>query len=1474
MAHFKGLHLQKLLEQKAKETTQYKEKAENNISSAEKLISAGKKVDADLSKAEELLSNAKVSLNGKDYSAAAEYAERSIEEAKRAHYSRISNIIGSAENMVSLTQKIGADVTRAGEYLTRAKSALERDEYERAIDFANQSWKENERILREHLSKAFSQAQSLILFGKNLGQDTSTAEESLKSARDAIESGNFELALSLTNQCVDAVGVGVSEGVSTIVDDTKAMLAQIDSEDDLAKVNEMIAGCQKDLEKYDYEKAMNGAKRAKLEAENSVKKGIGAKIAALEKSVEKPDSSNAESAKLKELLNSAKSAWKSGDYKKAQEHLSEVKSGTEDVQMQRVLNVIAQSRNNFVYAKKIGVDISSVLALLEKSRELMRDKKFDEALKYAEKSKSDVEHIVEEFQSTAGEIKYVQDSISSAEQIGVDMSSMKASLETGKAALMAKDFRKAKEVAKRCRDELDSTLYTRVLEIVEGAEQVMEIAEKLEAATPETSAVLEDAVSAMKIKDYKKAVEGAKRYRTEMKLQLKGKMEELMKTTEDDLNRLGEGGKIDLGDAKELLEDAKKSLRVGDYEKSYALMMESRKDLDEAQWKEAKKIYDYVRENVDAIKKLGGNVAAPEKTLEGALAGVEKKQFGKAAEQCDRALDELRAVEQKFADETFFAAKLAVIEVKKTGGDITQLRDYLRLAKSAMESGDFKEGYKYSLHAKQEAEKQKTTYEETFEAMSAAAALIAEAKKFNVDATKAIERLLAARTAFEKCDYAKAMEYAYECRDEAKRIMSRFTSAKKIITVTEKIAIAEKLGFDTGKAKETLNRATSAIKSNDSVSALDLATLSESEVEEVMINNINFAITTTEGLIAQAKATDIDISRPEKSVADAKDALNAKLYDEAVQHVNIARETIVKLAEQGQKTAGEIKHTDMRLVEAGKLQVDVSAAQQLFSQANEAFKSKNYTKASALCAKARSEIDKAERCHITNITNSINESIEKAKAKGMSVSVPESFLAQSRSALERMDINTALEAAKKSEAELEKLMGHDNLATKAIATSAAKIAEAERAGVSCKKAKEMIKSARELIKAGNYAAAIDMAVEAGNMASGSITQAKNVTDLLKKVDDQIRNISMMGIEIDFSAAKGLAENAIMALDESEYEKALGLANESLGKIKNAVEGNITASLLRIESIAKKCETEGLEMGQIQSAIDVVRGKVETSEYDQAMDGLNTASEELTKIMNRSSPKVVPGIDLERPAMAGEWYETTVTLTNTGKTTAKNVRVALVGNAEFAGLKDVPEIKPNTSERIPLRMKPNSSGELPISMKIDVERIFDGKIRSVEEVKRIKVMSQDILLPSRPTSPAAPLPQEMLPPAPSAPPSPPPTPVTVPPEQPLMPPPPPAHPMPPPPASAVLQPPLPVHAPVSDRCDICLGKLRPSIPSIPCPGCGRVYHQLCATRFGKCRSCGSELVHKDEKKPEQPPLPPPPPPQSATVDQKNVSRHII
>ena len=48
-----------------------------------------------------------------------------------------------------------------------------------------------------------------------------------------------------------------------------------------------------------------------------------------------------------------------------------------------------------------------------------------------------------------------------------------------------------------------------------------------------------------------------------------------------------------------------------------------------------------------------------------------------------------------------------------------------------------------------------------------------------------------------------------------------------------------------------------------------------------------------------------------------------------------------------------------------------------------------------------------------------------------------------------------------------------------------------------------------------------------------------------------------------------------------------------------------------------------------------------------------------------------------------------------------------------------------------------------------------------------------------------------------------------------------------------------------KCDICLGMIKPDLPSVLC-GCGKQFHNSCAMRVGVCPICGKELGYSAQK----------------------------
>jgi tetratricopeptide (TPR) repeat protein len=267
-------------------------------------------------------------------------------------------------------------------------------------------------------------------------------------------------------------------------------------------------------------------------------------------------------------------------------------------------------------------------------------------------------------------------------------------------------------------------------------------------------------------------------------------------------------------------------------------------------------------------------------------------------------------INRKAAEQALFDAKLAVIEVKKTGGDITTLRDYLRLSKRAIEVKYYSDAIKHANRAKEEAQKQKTLYEETFEAMSEAANGIAMAKKCNIDATKAIERLLAARTAFEKCEYEKASEYAKECRDIAHNINEKYKTAQLCITIDKEITLAIKCRLNTKKAKTLFDNAVQLLKTGN----YDASLVQAKKAEEYIVTSLENYLATEFKAIEESRrnwtqfkkqqkyepkpAPEFDLDKPEtwhEPMTPDKDLENrVKCLEEARQIVEQARNSALQ----------------------------------------------------------------------------------------------------------------------------------------------------------------------------------------------------------------------------------------------------------------------------------------------------------------------------------------------------------------------------------------------------------------------------------------------------------------------------------------------------------------------------------------------------------------------------------------------------
>jgi HEPN domain-containing protein len=197
------MQLVKQLEEKTKEAAKNREAAENVMSEVEGLIKKAKDMDASVSEGQKFLLEAATSMENKSYEKSYSLAQKAEKSIKAAIEDTINKMIESVANLMDLAGKIGTETKEVHKEIEMARDAMELEDYDGALEHVQKAWEDGERNLHEYMAEAFSTAQSFIVLARNYGEDVSTAEDALSKARGGMDSNDYELAISMTKECLE-----------------------------------------------------------------------------------------------------------------------------------------------------------------------------------------------------------------------------------------------------------------------------------------------------------------------------------------------------------------------------------------------------------------------------------------------------------------------------------------------------------------------------------------------------------------------------------------------------------------------------------------------------------------------------------------------------------------------------------------------------------------------------------------------------------------------------------------------------------------------------------------------------------------------------------------------------------------------------------------------------------------------------------------------------------------------------------------------------------------------------------------------------------------------------------------------------------------------------------------------------------------------------------------------------------------------
>src|SRR5437867_1602446 len=697
--YLRDSQLRKQLEEKVKEATRTRQAAEDGIKAAQDLIDQARRTDANVVEAEKALAEANGAMASKDNKVAVDKSAEALERGKRIYRERARGIVDSSAALGRLAKGVGGDLAETEAALAKAEGALASEDLGTAIDLAKKAWKRSEKVLQEHLSSSFSKAQSLILAAKNLSRDVAHVEDLLSRARTAMENNDFQSALDFTNEALETITDDLTSAVDKEVRDVEDLVrtaAELGA--DTTKATTLIERARGDIGNLDFEKAKNAVRQSRAESEKALQRSLDGRAGDFSKFVQEARALGADPAAGQECFDQAEAAIKKGNYREGAQLAKQGFQALQQAQFQRVVGIIATSRKKFTAAANMGIDIQGPMADLTGARDLLKRGAFSAALDSAKRADGAVDTIIQGYRNVERRLKELHRAFAETEGFGVQTVRARKLAEVARQAYQERNLADVAKAVDAAAEELRKAERERVMQSIERAEFVLTLGEQAGADLSDASRLLQAAIVATKADEHRKALQLAGDAHARAERILSDRAGEKRKATaasaSEGLNAFGraritnaQGLKIDVDEMSDLVRRSRLAFGVQNYHEGLRLLNEANE--------RASKMTALHRQAYNAIasgaafvaeaKKRNVDVSKVVEMLVDAKKAFERLEYEQALQMASAARAETDKLTVLYSSAQRILSSRGRLELAgKMGIDEPDLRDVFGAAKEAM----------------------------------------------------------------------------------------------------------------------------------------------------------------------------------------------------------------------------------------------------------------------------------------------------------------------------------------------------------------------------------------------------------------------------------------------------------------------------------------------------------------------------------------------------------------------------------------------------------------------------------------------------------------------------------------------------------------------------------------------------------------------------------------------------------------------
>ena len=1103
-------------------------------------------LNLDFSKADDTLGRAKAAAERGDFEQAFGTLEIAESEAKAIVSKGLLAKLEGLKERTQVLKGVGTDVAPLAAATSKARE-LARSE---KIDDAMNAWRDAEGLVRseeiEQLLFMISKLRGRLLIANKIGSDIGEVLSELDAARSTLAQGDFKVAAALVaraEKVLEKALEGYKEVEAELSRTRGLMTLAIALELNITEAKRTVDASRQMALRRDFKGAIDSLRNAQHHIHSSIQAHIGQDIMRAEMRVTTALKLGAdihqESATLEDIV----ARTKEGRYEKVREDLEECIFQV-DLKVRDIAARAIDEAGRLIDSYPGPADVSVYRAKLQQAQQVLREGQSVQAYDLAntlmgmfrrderadlDRRLIEARHLLNVAKELGSESVTLNDRLTKAEQLRFDGNVVEAGRITDEVAQFAQSMIK---------DELDRQLAQLGKNVSAARKNGIEVlqAERLSEESSRAAAKGD----LLRAHSLLKEAEASLERLTAVHNRIYERVVEISALIKE-----AEAQKLDTSKQAEMLSQAKRLFEAGRYEEALPAIAKTYVETEKlvAPFVAPRKA-QAAQDLINLAKRLGFEVGAPQKRLDGALRLIERKEYSQAMASVREVEKTVHSVLTKGVQKELVEIRSMLEKAQAMGSDISQPQQLAGKAESLLRERRVYDALGALELARTELDQGLMMSEKALATMEAAQSAINDAVEFGVDVGGARELLRQAKSYQNMGRHGIAHELAKKAGDQV-----TVASAEMVRERLRKVEAEHRSKDLEGSDLEAVLRMRPDIERRIEAGKFREAAAQIKAFEQELVRIAKQkavsakAIEDLQSDLAQAKRRDVKVEAVEPILGQAKERFDNGAYFESFALTTKGADDLKGQLDLVARRQSELKELEKDVSELESEGV-AGTATELVEQARRSIAALDFEAATLNLRRAREATKEAkEAIHAERVKNLENMCMVAEELKVGKSSVPKVVRDVSRLRAEGKKVDPKqLRDAVEAMGELmrKKLEGR-------IESVRVDLAEASRKGIGTTVSKDLLAKAEAQMSEGKWRGAANCVIEAERSIGLAEEEQHRYLQQRTRVEASIENARRNGLELTEAIRLYREAEKAKEKDHAEASRRMSQAVEAANK---------------------------------------------------------------------------------------------------------------------------------------------------------------------------------------------------------------------------------------------------------------------------------------------------------------------------------------